>query len=159
MRRLLMISSSTAIRPNPGLIPALDRYDGPVYRLLRAHRDEGHRLPIILILSASYGLISGKHPIPADQSDERLTGSKARRAVHDRARDELRRAWWTAQDRYMVAGKLHTEVFLALAPRFEPDISPHLSEPVEPVYTAAHGPMGEQLQQLKDWLKAKPGRR
>jgi hypothetical protein len=152
MRRLLMIASSTAMRPDSGLLPALNRYDGPVYRLLRAHRAAGHRLPTILILSANYGLIAANHPIPADRRDERLTIIKARLAVHGRARDELRRAWWIAQDRFMIAGALHKEVFLRLAPRFEPDISPHVSMPVEPVYTAAHGRIDEQLLQLQVWL-------
>jgi hypothetical protein len=160
MRRLLMIGSSTAMRPNPGLLPALERYDGPVFRVLRAHRGAGHRLPVILILSARYGLISGNHPVQAGGQEGRLTIIRARLAVHGQSRDALRRAWWIAQDRFMVAGALHKEVFLRLAPRFEPDISPHMSQPVEPLYVAAHGRIGEQLDQLQAWLngQSKTGR-
>ena len=150
-----MIGSSTAMRPDQGLLPALDRYDGLVYRLLRAHRSAGHRLPVILILSARYGLIPASHPIQPGGSKERLSTKAARLCMNDLAREQLDRAWWKAQDRFLIAGPLHREVFRSLAPRFPPGIPPHLAIPVESVYVEASGRTREQLRQLQDWLNAR----
>lgn len=58
---LLLISCSERKVLSPDLLPAIDRYDGPVYRCLRKFRSEQDgKLPNnlrILILSAKYGLI------------------------------------------------------------------------------------------------------
>lgn len=64
--RLLILSCSATKRPDLNLLPALLRYDGPAYRLLRkALRElaEVHQ-PRIAILSAEFGLIAADTPIP-----------------------------------------------------------------------------------------------
>jgi hypothetical protein len=54
-------------RPDPGLLPAIERYDGPQFQVLRKFLFEQ---PVevqstdIFILSASFGLISANYPIP-----------------------------------------------------------------------------------------------
>jgi len=66
-RRLLILSCSQRKRPDPGLLPAIERYDGPSFRVLRRflreHRDTTEQLDVF-ILSAVYGLIPAQHPIP-----------------------------------------------------------------------------------------------
>jgi hypothetical protein len=59
MNRLLILACSQRKNPAKGKLPALNRYDGPVFRVLRKYLREGAGdVPYILILSAKYGLIS-----------------------------------------------------------------------------------------------------
>lgn len=56
---LLIVMCSKRKRSAPDLLPALERYDGIFFRILRKARREGHwpdNLDI-LILSAKYGLL------------------------------------------------------------------------------------------------------
>jgi hypothetical protein len=63
MRRLLILACSQRKNPARGKLPAIDRYDGPAFRVLRKYsRDSAANLPTVLILSAKHGLIA------ADQS-------------------------------------------------------------------------------------------
>jgi hypothetical protein len=50
------------------LLPAIDRYDGPVFRVLRKHmREEPQNSADTCIVSARFGLIRGTLPIPVSQ--------------------------------------------------------------------------------------------
>ena len=75
--RLLVLACSARKRPDAGPLPAVERYDGPAYRVLRkylrATRDAGLA---VRILSARHGLIRGDEPV-ADY-DQRLTAARAR---------------------------------------------------------------------------------
>lgn len=146
-----MLGCSGTKRSDPGLLPAIERYDGPVYRTLRAHKASGHRLPVILILSARYGLISGHHSI--HDYDEQMTDRHAASLKASQwDREVLRLAWWKADDRFLIAGAIYRGVYEVMAPRYDDVTPPHLAEPIEPVYQAAKGRIGEQLHQLKVWL-------
>ncbi len=60
-KKLLIISCSAAKRSGPpSKMPAIDRYDGVFFKVLRkALRDTDHRSPlVVLIISAKYGLIT-----------------------------------------------------------------------------------------------------
>ena len=64
-RYLLILACSHRKRPDPGAIPAMDRYDGVNYRVLRKAKREGRwpkRLDV-LILSAKHGLLEPSLPI------------------------------------------------------------------------------------------------
>jgi hypothetical protein len=65
-RRLLILSCSQRKRPDLGYLPAIERYDGPAFRVLRRYLrkrpDEASRLDVY-ILSAAYGLIPVTYPI------------------------------------------------------------------------------------------------
>ena len=60
VRRLLVLSCSQKKRPDPGLLPAIERYDGPMFRVIRKFLrecpSETQNLDIF-ILSAEFGLI------------------------------------------------------------------------------------------------------
>jgi hypothetical protein len=64
-RLLLIISCSQRKRLDLGLLPAMERYDGVHFRLLRKARREGYwpENLDVLILSAKYGLIDISTPI------------------------------------------------------------------------------------------------
>jgi hypothetical protein len=65
MSRLLILSCSKAKRKDAGLLPAIERYDGPPFKVLRLYlRQPGAAPPETYVLSAKFGLISGNHPIP-----------------------------------------------------------------------------------------------
>lgn len=63
--RCLVLACSATKRPDPGLLPAHARYDGPPWRILRAYRarvaDPGLA---VFALSGEFGLIPADEPIP-----------------------------------------------------------------------------------------------
>ena len=63
--RLLLLACSQRKKPAAGLLPALDRYDGPAFQVLRKFtRESPGQIPDILILSAKFGLIESTKLIP-----------------------------------------------------------------------------------------------
>lgn len=79
-RSLLIAACSQRKRTGPALLPAIERYDGPVYRLLRRYIKEQSQaakdVPDIYILSAKFGLMPSSQLIPA--YDQRMTAQRAR---------------------------------------------------------------------------------
>ena len=73
MNYLLLISCSQRKIETPGVLPAVDRYDGPTYRCLRKLRREGYTHPNLdtLIISAKYGVLACQQPI--ENYDQRMT--------------------------------------------------------------------------------------
>jgi hypothetical protein len=58
-------------------MPAIDRYDGPAFRLLRRFLKQGAvQPPVVKIISAEYGLISLDYPLP--YYDRRMTRERAK---------------------------------------------------------------------------------
>ena len=76
MQRLLVLACSERKVTAAGLLPAVDRYDGPPFRVLRKYLREHTGAPDILILSAKYGLIPSDQQIP--YYDCRITRASAR---------------------------------------------------------------------------------
>lgn len=76
-RRLLLLGCSKAKTTHEGLIPALQRYDGPVFRVLRRYlRQAPDDVLPVYVLSAEFGLISADHPTP--NYERRMTPERAR---------------------------------------------------------------------------------
>jgi hypothetical protein len=89
MGRLLLIACSQRKDPAEGVLPALARYDGPAFRVLRKYLREAEGTePVVLILSAKYGLIAANRKIPA--YDCRMSARSAR-ALRPRVLDAARR--------------------------------------------------------------------
>jgi hypothetical protein len=77
MRRVLILSCSERKRPDFELLPAIERYDGPTFRVLRRYLiDLPLDPPEVHILSAEFGLIPVYQPIP--NYDRRMTTMRAR---------------------------------------------------------------------------------
>ena len=77
-QRLLLLSCSQSKCDVSGLIPALERYNGPPFRLLRkylASSSLDKPAPDIYIVSAKFGLISATQLIP--NYDQRMTKQRA----------------------------------------------------------------------------------
>lgn len=76
-RYLLIVGCSQRKRSDPGLLPAIERYDGVNFRVLRKAKREGY-WPAnldVLILSTKYGLIKPETPI--EDYDLRMTRGQA----------------------------------------------------------------------------------
>ncbi len=71
--RLLILACSSGKRPEPGKLPAVERYTGVAYKVLLGV-DHRH-WPDVVILSAEYGLIDGDTPI--ENYDRRFTRDTA----------------------------------------------------------------------------------
>jgi hypothetical protein len=76
--RLLVLACSATKRPDPGRIPALARYDGPLWRTLRATDPDG-RMAQVAVLSARYGFRNATTPIT--DYDARPTPELAARMI------------------------------------------------------------------------------
>lgn len=64
MSRLLILACSQRKKPGQRKLPAIERYDGPAFRVVRKYLRESDGDPIrILILSAKYGLIAANEKI------------------------------------------------------------------------------------------------
>lgn len=132
---LLLVSCSQTKRPDAGLMPAYERYDGPAYKVLRCWMRQNpywQDVLLIWILSGRYGLISGDVCI-ADY-DQRMTGAFA------------------AKLRIPVTGALQSiapsRCFISLGAMYRLA----LPEPLPFQAQMAIGGIGQRLTQLKDWL-------
>jgi hypothetical protein len=77
-RRLLVLACSATKRPDPGRIPARHRYDGPLWRTLRA-TDPHDRLARVTFPSARFGFHDARTEI--ENYDARLTRDLADRMI------------------------------------------------------------------------------
>src|SRR5437016_1765236 len=107
MQRLLLLACSRRKRPDEGLIAAIERYDGPAFRVLRRYsRGTDDCGLAIYILSAEFGLIHAGKRIPA--YDRRMTTERA-----DALRPSITAAARAAIDRHdparilICAGKVY----------------------------------------------------
>jgi hypothetical protein len=92
MNRLLIVACSHRKKAGNGQLPAIERYDGPAFRVLRKYlRERRGPMPRILILSAKYGLIDAVTPIRNyDLRMTKATAEALRPVVLKRLRKVLR---------------------------------------------------------------------
>jgi hypothetical protein len=120
MRRLLILACSQKKTTGRGDLPAIERYDGPAFRVLRRYlRERADKDLTVLILSAEYGLIESARAIP--HYDRRMSASRAgelRQDVLAAAGAVFRSARW--EGIAVCAGKdyrLALDGLLAITPR------------------------------------------
>lgn len=144
-RRLLILSCSQRKRSDLGLLPAIERYDGGHFRLLRKARREG-RWPEnldMLILSAKHGLIDPSTPIAS--YEQRMTHSRAK---------ELKTQIVQALQTY--AGQnAYCEVYVDLGQIYQSAIEGLVQWFNGSRVIYAEGRVGERLARLKEWLRPK----
>ena len=138
-RRLLILACSAAKRPDPGLMPAIERYDGPAFKVLRKYlRETGGPGPAVWVLSAEHGLIRGDRPI--EDYDRRMDRARAAALAPGVARD-----WAVAfagvSEVAVSVGKVYR---LALPAQPPPGI----------LWTVLGGGLGVRLTRLRAWLRA-----
>ncbi|MFL5759988.1 MAG: DUF6884 domain-containing protein [Thermomicrobiales bacterium] len=139
--RLLILSCSQRKRPDSGLLPAIERYNGPPFQVLRKYlRTDPPNTPNMFILSAKFGLIAANEPIP--DYDCRMTPSRA---------EELRAN--TPQKVSQIVRDIRpSRIFLNLGKDYAKAID-HWNAP-QSIWqlTFSDGPPGVRLAQLRQWL-------
>ena len=142
MNRLLIISCSQRKVKSPELLPAIDRYDGPTYQILRKfHNEKGLPQNLdIRIISSLYGLIRSNTPIR--DYDLRMTDERA--------------------DQITLAIQNELNALLKMPPRFC-QVFIHLGKTYRCTLDGVHwglistleasGGIGEKNAQMKVWLE------
>jgi hypothetical protein len=125
------------------LLPAIDRYDGPAFRVLRKHKREAlGGSPDSCILSARFGLIPGNLPIPRYDCE-----------IADTDQVELR-VRVEGQFKRMVEELQPRRIFVSLGSRYLPLIAESLcSELSSADLLIATGSIGGRASQLAHWLR------
>lgn len=142
-RRLIILSCSQRKHASHELLPAIERYNGPLFlvlrRFLRECQHHAKQLDVY-ILSAAYGLIPGDFPTPL--YDQKMNASRVV-ALHPQVNTTfsgLLRANYASI--CFVLGKTYLKAFESLKQSVPAD-----TEPI-----VARGPMGKKQAQLKKWL-------
>ena len=143
-RRLLILSCSQRKHASQEPLPAIDRYNGPMFFVLRRFlRECPHqaRSLDVYILSAAYGLIPGDFPT----------------ALYDRKMNKSRAVELQPKVMACFLEILHndyTSICLAMGKTYlkafggwQDFVSTHTES------TVAYGPIGVKLSQLKKWLR------
>lgn len=143
--RILLLSCSQQKREEPDQLPALERYDGPAFKVvrkfLREHPHEASLLSII-ILSAKFGLISADQSIPYyDQQMTPIRAQELRPQVHSILTPYIQ----DAQNRelYIHAGR----AYLLTLRDYEYILTPRIE------ITVCEGTLGGRLTKLRNWLR------
>ncbi len=143
---MLILACSRRKRIDGRLLPAVERYDGPAFRVLRRLlREKPSKAPYVLVLSAEHGLIPHNRPIAV--YDREMTPARAHE-LRPRVLDELDRVVSTRspQDTLVFAGRhyltaLGTDGTLPI---------------LGPNARACAGGLGRKLAELHDWLHGGP---
>jgi hypothetical protein len=145
MANLLLISCSRTKKKNVEAIPALERYDGMIYKVIKKARRERYwpEQTNLYIVSAKYGLISEQTLIK--DYDQKMTDARAveLQIVVSQTLDSL-----LQQNRYV-------HIFINMGAAYTQNIilsSELLKARHEGRLKEATGGIGERLQQTKAWL-------
>lgn len=142
-RRLLILSCSQRKHETQELLPAIERYNGPSFlvlrRFLRESSNQSKELDVY-ILSAAYGLIPGDCPIKWYDRKMDLTRAVELQSQVNSALSDILRNNYTSI--CFVLGKTYLKAFESAH-----DLIPDHTERI-----IAYGWIGKKLAQLKQWL-------
>jgi len=142
LSRLLLLSCSQRKKFDEELLPAIDRYDGPAYHVLRRYLRQDSTLSVdVRILSAKYGLIPANYYLP--YYDRRLTKEQSDK-LHYQVITELET---------VLSSKSYTNLLICLGRDYLETIYDY--EAIIPnglSVQVATGGIGRKLSVLYDWL-------
>lgn len=142
-QRLLILSCSQRKNTSQEQLPAIERYNGPLFFVLRRYLREcpcETKHLDVYILSAAYGLIPGDFPTPLyDQKMNMTRVVELQPQIKTTFSDILRNDYTSI---CFVLGKTYLKAFESLQ-----DMIPIITEPI-----VAHGSIGKKQVQLKRWL-------
>lgn len=138
---LLLLACSNLKNQSKILMPAIERYDGGSYKIIRKMRRENIYSSNIdvKIISAKFGLIDSQTPIPL--YDEKMNSPRAKQ-LESQIKAELNKVFLQ---------KNYTEMYVDLGQQYLATIK-GLILPTEINLTIAKGRIGERLSKLKEWL-------
>lgn len=142
--RLLILSCSRRKRADQDLLPAIDRYNGPQFQVLRKfgreHPAEAQAIDVY-ILSAKFGLIPGNKPIP--NYDYKMTQERAGE-LHHQVLSSLEQCFKESH---------HEECFIGLGKTYLQAIAGYEQVvPPELRLFVSQGSLGRRQAELHDWL-------
>jgi hypothetical protein len=142
MNRLLIVACSQRKNPTTKPLPAIERYDGPAFRVLRKFLRERRRAaPKILILSGKHGLIDAQTPI--SNYDVRMTRASAQAFRPD----------VLARLTTLMAVAPIQSIGVCLGQDYDPAVDELRSHiPQETTIETLGGGLGQRLTRLKNWL-------
>lgn len=147
MARCLILSCTQAKRSDVGFLPALERYEGPPFRVVRrflAQADPALRDVAVYVLSARYGLIAGHTPI--EDYDRRMTPARAAE-LRPEALARLKE----------VLGQGYAEIFLSLGGVYLQAVEGFQAYvPAGTAVIVSRATAGRRLTELKRWLYRLP---
>lgn len=143
---MLILACSRRKRPDEKLLPAVERYDGPAFRVLRRFlRESPSEAPSILILSAKHGLIP--HDLPIAAYDRKMSLARAR---------QLRPLVLAELDR-MTASRSSVETLVFAGQQYLPALyKDDASLAQNTTIKVCAGALGRKLAELHDWLHGSP---
>lgn len=148
-RRLLILSCSRRKQTDEGLLPAIRRYDGPCFRVLRRYLKEkqsSDSAPDILILSAEHGLLSAQAEIA--MYERRLTEQRV---------TELAAETQGRLQQYLQDNQPYAELLVCMGKDYQRILGGYVSYvPTETKVQIADGSIGAMQSMLYDWLHGKP---
>lgn len=147
MNRLLIVACSQAKRSEIRSMEAIERYDGPVFRMLRRARSAGLLIDVeVKILSARYGLITEDWLI--HDYDQVMTPARAAELAGTVSVDLWR---WLGQHAECV------DVFVNVGRHYAPALAGFDDWCARRgiVVTHAAGGIGMRVAQTKQWLEAR----
>ena len=142
-RRLLILSCSQRKHETLEPLPAIERYNGPSFLVLRRFLRESSNQSMeldVYILSAAYGLIPGDCPIKWYDRKMDLTRAVELQSQVNSALSDILRVNYTSI--CFVLGKTYLKAFESAH-----DLIPDHTERI-----IAYGWIGKKLAQLKHWL-------
>lgn len=139
---LVILGCGKRKRQTSRWLPAIERYDGPTFRVLRRFiAERPDRAPNTCVLSGRFGLISGDYPIPRYDRVLRLAGVR-------RLRDEVGR-----ELSQVLADCCPDRVFVSVGSTYWGVIGDSLcSGACSAEVTIARGYIGGRASRLKRWL-------
>jgi hypothetical protein len=148
VQRILVMSCGKRKRPDTTLLPALERYDGPSFHVLRRYlASHPASPPDVYILSSRFGLIPAGQPIP--NYDQRLTPQRAA---------ELQPALREALTE-ILSRREYKQIYLAVGREYAQALDGYEAlVPTAASVIVARGSQGRRIAQLYDWLYG-PARR
>lgn len=142
---LLIMSCSQRKRTESRLLPAIERYDGPTFRVLRHFLQKGPSKPLdIFIVSAKFGLIPSDQPIP--NYDQRMTPFRIQE-LHPQIIAELKK---------ILSSQSYQELCLCLGKDYLEALDGYDTLVTsELAITTVAGSPGKKLAELYRWLYGK----
>jgi len=140
---LLIISCSKTKINDKNKLPAIDRYDGPIYRSIRKmmYTDNIPKNMDIKIVSAKFGLIDKSTPI--GYYDQKMTKRSAKN-LNAQVVNELKRVF---------INKSYSEIFVNLGKNYLPSII-GFERYTDAKIIYASGKIGEKTKQMKQWIES-----
>jgi len=143
---LIIIACSRRKLSDTNLLPAIERYDGPTFRLLRRFLREQPSAPLdIYILSAKFGLIPSDYPIP--DYDQKMTRDRSRQLQPE----------VIAKLKQILNAKPYQQLCICLGQDYFHALEKYGTlVKAELIVRVATGSLGKKLSSLHDWLYGKP---